>query len=151
MVAKSYPRKQVCSQNFHRQIFWPKFFMAAISFPRKQVPINNCRQKCFGRNFVMVAKPFTRKKWALKIFVKNIFLSKFPMVAKPFHGKQVPTKIFLKTFLWTQIISSKTGNYKKFSTKIILSKSLRLQNHFFGNWFLSTIVGENFKWKIFYS
>jgi len=51
MVAKSFPRKQDPSKNFHQQ-----FFMVAKSFPRKQVPTKNFRYKFFGRKMFMVSK-----------------------------------------------------------------------------------------------
>jgi hypothetical protein len=46
MVAKSFPRKQVCTQNFQKK-FGRKIFIVAKSFPRKQVCAQNYHQKFF--------------------------------------------------------------------------------------------------------
>ena len=49
MVAKSFPRKQVWTKNFHKNFFGRKFFMVAKKFPTKQVWTKNFHKKFFDR------------------------------------------------------------------------------------------------------
>ena len=127
MVAKSFPRKQVWSKNFHKNLFGRKIFIVAKSFPRKQVWTRNFHQKYLVENFLWLQNHFHDNRFEPKIFIRNVLCRKCFMVAKSFPWKQVPTKnvhqnIFVGIFLWFQIISSKTGLHPKFSSKNVWLK-----------------------------
>ena len=55
-------------------MFGRKFFMTAKSFPRKQVTTKNFHQKFFGRNFFMVGKSFSRNQVSNKNLHQTFFV-----------------------------------------------------------------------------
>ena len=131
------------------EIFCPNFFMIAKSFPRKQVPTKNFHQHFFGQNFLLLQHHFLENRFASKIYM-IIFLDehfygckfvssktgsyqKFPSTffwkksllsfKNHFLENRFLPKIFIKIF-WLKIfygckmISSYTGSYLKFSSNI---------------------------------
>ena len=97
--------------------------MVAKSFPRKQVPTKNFHQIYLVETFLQSQNHFLENRFLLKTFIK-FFWSKFFMVAKSFPRKQVPTKnfhqIWSKIVYGRKIISSKTGSYQKFSENFLV-------------------------------
>ena len=56
--AKSFPRKQVWTKNFHQQFFGPKFFIVPKTFPRKQVLTKNIHENFLVENFLWLQNLF---------------------------------------------------------------------------------------------
>ena len=88
IVAKTFPRKQVWTKNFHQKFFGSISFMVAKSFPRIQVLIKNLRQKFYCWKFFMVAKSLPRKQVLIKIFVNNFFADNSLLLQSHFLGKR---------------------------------------------------------------
>ena len=61
MVAKLFPRKQVCKKKNLDKFFGRKYFMVLKSFPQDEE-----RKKCLAENFFMFAKSFPRKQVCMK-------------------------------------------------------------------------------------
>ena len=131
MVAKSFPRNQVWTRNFHQKvfgrkflwlqnhfleirletkifikIFFRKFFIIAKSFPRKQVWTRNFHQNFLVETFLWLQNHFLEIRFEPKFFINNFF-RQFFMVAKSFPRKPVWTRNFhqnfsVETFLWMQ-------------------------------------------------
>ena len=133
MVAKSFPRKQVPTKNFH-QLFGRKFFMVAKSFPRNQVRTKNFHQIFLVENFLWSQNHFLQNKYLLKIFIK-FFWSKIFYCRKIISSKTGPTKNFHQLFLvenfyGRKIISSKTSCYFKFSLNLFGRKFFMVAKSF---------------------
>ena len=82
--------------NFVQNFFGRKLFMVAKWFPRKQVWTKNY-QKNLGRKFFKVHNDFLENWFESKIFLKHL-LSNILLGAKRFPRKQVWTKIFHQIF-----------------------------------------------------
>jgi len=147
IVAKSFLRKLVCTENihqknfvriffcfkiissetgldqhFHQKNFGRKFFIVAKSFPRKLVSTKNFHQKNFGRNFFIVAKSFPRKLVCTKNFHKKSLVENCLLLQNHFLENWFAPKIFIKTILVEIvfcfiIIYSKTGLDQNFHQK----------------------------------
>ena len=154
MLAKSFPRKQVCTNNFHQEFFGRRFYMVANSFPRKQVTTKNVHQTFLIEIFLLLQNHFLENRLPPKIFINFFFGWKLFMFGKSFPRKHVPTKISSK-ILWSiifygcRIISSKSGSYQKFSWKIFIQTFLWMQNYFIENRFLPNIFIKHFLVEMF--
>jgi len=175
MVAKSFPRKRVSTKNFHQTFFGQKFLWSQNHFLENGSVTKIFIKKFWSNIFLWSQNHFLEIGSVPKIFIKNLlvenflwshnhflengsrskiftkmFWSKIFLVAKSFPRKRVPPKIFIKTFgskifYGCKIISSKTGPYQKFSSKIFWSKIvLWSQKHFLENGSIPKIFIKNF-------
>ena len=117
MVAKSFPRKQICK----KKISWKIFNVENVLWLQNHFLENRFARKkflniFFGRKFLRLQNHFLENRFARKKFLKNFFGRKFFMVAKSFPRKQICKK--------------------KISWKIFnVENVLWLQNHFLENRF----------------
>ena len=109
--------------------------MVAKSFPRKQVPTKNFHQIFLVENFLRLQNHFLGNRFDPKIFIKNFF-SKIFYYCKIISSKTGLNQKFSSTFFWSiifygcKIISSKTGFNQKSSTKIFWSKNFMVAKSF---------------------
>ena len=139
MVARSFPRRQVPTKNFHK-LFLYKFFMVAKSIPRKQFLTKNFNETFCGRYFFLwLQNHFLENRILTKIFIM-FFCGKFIIVSKSYSRNFFLTNIFYGC----KIGSSKTDSYQNISwTFFLVENFLSLQNHFLENKFAPKIFIKN--------
>ena len=160
-------------------MFGRKLFIVAKSFPRKQVPTKNFHEICLVENFLWSQNHFLENRFLLKMFIKFIWSKIFLWSQNHFLENRFILKIFIK-FFWSKIFygrkinSSKIGSYQQFLPNCLLEnffmvaksfpwkqvptnkfyqnfsveKCLWLQNHFLEyrflpNIFIKTLLVEN--------
>ena len=142
-------------------MFCWKFFIVAKSFPRREVWTKNFHQQFFGPKLCMVAKWFTRNRFEQNIFIKNL-QNRF--LENRFEQKIFINNFLVQNFLWLQNRLLETGLNKKFSSKIckivssktglskIFSSTIFWPKFFYGCKIVYSKTGENqkFLFKTFY-
>ena len=128
MVARSFPQKRVCTENFHQKYFGPIFFFCVFkvssaksgrslpiiiiniylskifygckTFILELVCTKKFHEKYLGREFSMVENPLPRKQVSTKISNKKFLVENF-LLLKIIFSKEVCTKMFIKNF-WSK-------------------------------------------------
>jgi hypothetical protein len=146
MVVKPFPRKQVPTKNFHQYFLVENFlWLQNHSLENRFLPRIFIENFLVGK-FFYDCKIISSKTGSYQKFSSVIFCRTFFIVAKSFPRKQVPTnnfhqKFLVQTFLWSKIISSKTGSYQTFSSKSFWSKN------FYGCKIISSKTGSYHKFS----
>ena len=164
MVAKSFPRRQVCTKYFPQK-FWSKLFYGCKIISSKTGSHQIFSSKKFWWIFCFVAKSFAWKLVCTKNLHRKIMVENFLLLLNRFFENWFAPKIFIKKILFEfffcfKIISSETGldqhfhqkNFgrkffivaKSFPRKLVSTKNFHQKN--FGRNFF--IVAKSFPRKL---
>ena len=151
LFAKSFPRKQVSTKNFHKTLFGSKFFYGCKTISSKTGLNHKLSYKFFGLKFWWLQNHFLENRFEPKIFIKN-FWSKIFYCSKSFPGKQVSTKnshqkFLVHNFYGGKIISSELNmNQMYFGWHFFMvAKSFPVKQVWIIN-FHKNIFGRKFLW-----
>jgi len=154
MVAKSFPRKQICKENNSWKIFlYENFLWLQYHFLENRLARKKFLKNFFGRKFFMVAKSFPRKqirkeKNSWKMFlVENFLWLQNHFLENRFARKRILEKLFWSKICYScKIISSKTDlQGKKFLNNFFCRKFFMFAKSFPRK----QICKEKNSWKIF--
>ena len=112
--AKSFPREQLSTKNFHQKFFSVENFLSLQNhFLNNSYPLKIFIKNVYGRKLFIIAKSFPREQLSTKSLNQKYFYRNFFIIAKSFPREQLCTKSFhqkyscLKMFYQFKIISSR--------------------------------------------